>query len=357
MSGIARSPRSKLVGGVVLGVLVIGAVVGAASLDGDDGGRADTAAVSTEERAPDAPTGSDDAEHGSSSGASSSASSGSGVAQQSREADSALDASGSGGAAEARPQEGSGGLDPDALGGEAPPSIGQSMIVKEATLEIEVGEDGIEEARREALGRVSAAEGFIRESSISETGATLTFKVPSSEFEAVLTDLRELGDVRREEVTGDDVSQEFVDLEARLRHWRAQEAVFLELMGEATSVSDTVQIRRELSVIQETIEQLEGRKRFLEERTSFSTVTVQLTEPDGAVPPPDGSEDEQSTLAEAWDRAVDAGLTVIGGTLIVLGALVPLAAVVGLPVGLLWMLSRRRRDDEASPPPAPAPTG
>ena len=88
-------------------------------------------------------------------------------------------------------------------------------------------------------------------------------------------------------------------------------------------MAETIEVRRELSTIQETIEQLEGRRRFLEDRVSLSTLTLTLVDPAGAGA---GTEEEEPAgrLSEAWDDALDAAESVVAGTLIVLGALVPL---------------------------------
>lgn len=249
---------------------------------------------------------------------------------------------------------GSGGLDPVALGGtETPPLRSGSSIIKTGEVEIEVDEGGVAEGQQKALARISAAGGFVQSSDVSDGRAVLTFRVPAEKFESVLERLRDLGEVTGESVSGEDVSEEFVDLDARLRHWRSQEAVFLALMAEATKIQETIEIQRELSVIQEQIEQLEGRKRFLENRTEFSTLTVTIVDPVTAGASPAGDEGA-STLSEAWDEAWAAGTEVVGGTLIVLGALVPLSVIVGLPLLVIVAVVRRRRNTSDTPAPTPA---
>jgi hypothetical protein len=139
-------------------------------------------------------------------------------------------------------------------------------------------------------------------------------------------------------VSGEDVGAEYVDLEARLRHWRAQEAVFLDLMAKAQSISETISIQQQLSVIQEQIEQHEGRRRYLDGQTAFSTVRFSILE-SGAVAKEPG--EPRTTLARAWERAVGATLAVVGGSLVVLGVVVPLALILGIPA-LVFSLARRR---------------
>lgn len=231
---------------------------------------------------------------------------------------------------------------------EALPPIDAGRVIKTATLQLEMDEKGFDAAHDRALSLVANAGGFVQNSNLRPDRATLTFRVPADKFEAALADLRALGEVKDEVVTGEDVSEEYVDLEARLRHWRAQEAVFLELLTKAKSVAETVEIRRELSTIQQTIEQLEGRIRFLDDRTGFSTVTLEMFVPGAGLTRPE--ESTGPSLSEAWEDAWDAAVTVVGGTLITLGVLIPLGAIVGLVVLVAWLALRRRR----SPVPNPA---
>jgi hypothetical protein len=148
-----------------------------------------------------------------------------------------------------------------------------------------------------------------------------------------------------------DVTAEYVDLEARLTHWRAQEQVFLGIMAKAKSIPETIQIQQQLSVVQEQIEQLEGRRRYLEGQTSFSTVRLSLLEA-GAVARIPEEERPQSVLARDWQRATGAALAVLGGTIVVLGGLVPLALVLTLPALALVMFRRGRPSTSASVAPA-----
>lgn len=237
---------------------------------------------------------------------------------------------------------------PEELGG-AGVSVSGPHVVKRATVELDLGDGDLDVARERALSAVRSAGGFVESSQLSDGTATMTFRVPAGDFEDVLGRMRDLGDVTSENVTGEDVSAEVVDLEARLRHWQAQEAAFLELMERTTSISETIEIRRELGTIQQQIEQIRARTRFLEDRTEFSTLTLTMVTAAAAGTPP--AEEGAGTLSEAWDDAWNAALSVVGGTLVVLGALVPLSVIVGIPGLVLWSVLRRRRSG-ATPAPA-----
>lgn len=340
---VAKGRKTKAVVSSVAVVLVLGGIVGATSLDGDD--TADSTANSTARPA----AGGSFSESGSDSDGGDAAGVG---APQSFEATSGDAGMAAGEAADEAaaggPVDVYGARTPEDLGGEQVPATA-SNVIKEANLELDLGESELDAAQAEARSLVRSAGGFIESSQLSDGTATMTFRVPVGDFEDVLARMRDLGEVTSENVTGEDVSAEVVDLEARLRHWRAQEAAFLELMERTNSISETIEIRRELGTIQQQIEQIQARMRFLDDRTALSTLTVTLVTPAaGAVPPED---EGAGTLSEAWDQAWEAALSVVGGTLIVLGALVPLSVIVGIPGLILWSVLRRRRGGTA---PAPA---
>lgn len=229
-------------------------------------------------------------------------------------ADESGDASTATGSAAARSrQRGSGDID----------GVGTERVIKTATIHLGVPEGKFDEAAREGRTVARQYSGFIV-SSFSEgrraKHGTFVMRVPARSFEAALNDLEALGKVRSEEIRGEDVGEEFVDLESRLRNFTAQEAVLLRLMDEANSVSDSIKVQRELTHVQLEVERLRGRLRFLDDQTSFSTIAVSITE-DGASSP------GVSVIGRAWGRAVDAFLSVVAAVIVGAGFLLPLLAM------------------------------
>lgn len=216
------------------------------------------------------------------------------------------------------------------------PSAGPHVI-KTATVEIGVPDDEVDESINEAIAVAGRYGGFVLSSQLGrrDAGGTLTMRIPATRFEAALTDLEELGKVRRESISGEDVGQEFVDLQARLRNWESQEAVLLKLMDRAKSVIDTIRVQNELSRVQLEIEQLRGRLTFLEDQTSLGTITATfapLSSPAPSAP---------SRFAEAWARAVDLMQSFVAGMIVTLGVLLPLS-VIALVIYLLFRGLRPR---------------
>ncbi|HEY0400104.1 MAG TPA: DUF4349 domain-containing protein [Acidimicrobiia bacterium] len=248
----------------------------------------------------------------------------------------------------------SSGVGPSGLGGQPVPAAvatGTSRIVKNATLNVSLKKGGLGDSYQRAVDAAAAVGGWVQASQTGTDQATLTLKLPSDKLEGVIGTIRGLGKVTSVAETGEDVTAEFVDLEARIGHWRAQEAVFVGLMGKAKTIPETIQIQQQLSTIQEQIEQLEGRRKYLDGQTSFSTLRLSLVE-EGAVAKPDTGPRQTSTLSRAWERSGAAALAVLGGTIVVLGVLVPLAAVIGIPAWVLAAVLRRRGrrpETEAAP--------
>lgn len=193
------------------------------------------------------------------------------------------------------------GVEAMAMGGTAIPSIGASVI-KTADLRLEAPRGDFSQAVQAVENAAPRYGGFVLSTSLEDTSknrGTIVIRVPSEDFESALRDVKDAGELLGENIAGKDVSQEFIDLEARINNLQAQEAVFLSLMDRATNITQTIRIQNELSGLQLGIEQLQGRLNFLRDRTALGTISVSLVE--AGTPAPG----EQNTFEAAWARAVD----------------------------------------------------
>ncbi len=232
------------------------------------------------------------------------------------------------------------------------PELGQA-VVKTAEISVEVRRDTFAERFDQASLVASRYGGYVESSSVAGARAssgTLVIRVPSETFDQAMSDLRALGTVTGESVTGQVVTERFVDLEARLRTWQAQETVLLQLMAEANTVDTTLRIQRELQDVQFRIEQIRGELRVLEDRTQLASIHLSMVEV-GAPIAIERGPDTRPSLAEAWEKAVDGFLGVAYATVVGLGYLVPITAL-----GLLAWLGYRRiaRRTRSEAPPATA---
>ena len=230
------------------------------------------------------------------------------------------------------------------------PIAGSGRVIKNISLEIRIKKDQFQRQFSRAGSLAEQFGGFVTNSQVSETdgrlaSGTLTIRVPSNRFEEAVGRLKGLGKVTAEDRSGQDVSKEFVDLEARLKQAKAEEAFFLRLMDEARGISDMIQVQSQLSGVQLRIEEITGQLNYLKDQTSLSTISVRVYEP-GA--PASGN---PQPLAQAVERAVDGFQSVIGGLVVAVGWLAPFAllALIGL-----FVLKVRNRPKVAAAEPPPA---
>jgi Domain of unknown function (DUF4349) len=215
-----------------------------------------------------------------------------------------------------------------------------NRIVRTATVQLEVGKDRLNDTIDRATAVVTGAKGLYVGSSTSvpddgPASGQVTFRVPVDAFEPVLRDLKGLGTYRGEQSSTDDVTNQYIDLSGQLAAWRAQERVYLRLLGRAKSIADVIAVQNQLQQVQSNIERLQGQVDHLEDQSSYSTIVLQLTEPGAG-----GPVEPAGRLARAWATAVN-GLGVMAAAVLVgVVWLVPLLVVAGLV--LLVVRSLRR---------------
>jgi hypothetical protein len=213
------------------------------------------------------------------------------------------------------------------------PRLGPSVI-KTATLRLEVDPGGVQEAVGDATAAAGRHGGFIlRSDSLRADRATLVLRVPSGRFERALAELRGLGRVEREVIAGEDVGEEFVDLQARLRNLQAERAVMLRLFDAAATIPDTIRVQNEVSAVQLQIEEIRGRLRFLRDQTSLGTITLNIVER--------GAEEGVGVIERSWNRAVDGLVAIAGGTIEAIGYLIPIAVLALAGVLMVAFVIRR----------------
>ncbi len=155
----------------------------------------------------------------------------------------------------------------------------ERLIIKNADLTLRVKD--VTAAADQVSQIASEAQGFVLSSSTNGTDAQHTayvsIRVPADRFEATLSRLEGLAvRVLSRSVSGEDVTEEYVDLEARLRNLEATRDRLLDLLDQAARVQDALEINQALSDVQGQIEQLQGRLRYLEQSAALSTINVLL---------------------------------------------------------------------------------
>ncbi|KKU52751.1 MAG: hypothetical protein A3G60_00635 [Candidatus Ryanbacteria bacterium RIFCSPLOWO2_12_FULL_47_9c] len=148
-----------------------------------------------------------------------------------------------------------------------------SLLVKKA-----------EEASKAIQDIADRLSGFVQSAQVYEVSSgvqsgSVTIRVPSDYFDEAIGEIKKLAvKVERESATAQDVTEQFVDLEARLKNLRAEETQYLEIMKRASTVQDTLTVSQRLYDVRGRIEQIEGQLKYLTEQIDMSVITVSLTE-------------------------------------------------------------------------------
>jgi len=182
--------------------------------------------------------------------------------------------------------------------------------------------------------------------------ATLTMGVPVDQFEAVQRQLRAIAvSVLSDTASGQDVSDEYVDLQSRLTNLEATAARIREFLDQSKNVEEALQVNARLTEVENEIEQIKGRMNYLKDRSAFSTIVVNL-EPQRPTPTPTPTPTPVGWMPE---KTFDAASNTLGNILRSLGDLLIWFGVVVAPfavpvaiVGAVWTRGRRRniRRDE-----------
>lgn len=237
---------------------------------------------------------------------------------------------------------------------QAQQQAGQRLVIKNATVSIQV--EAVAAAEAQIRARAEQLGGYVV--SVQTSGSDeymsslVTFRVPAARFEDALSGVEGLAKkVLSRSVGGEDVTEEFVDLESRLRNLEATRTRLLDLLDKATRVEDALQVNQALTDVQGQIEQIQGRMKYLTQSAAFSTISADLQ----PVPPPPTiyEEDAWQPLRVAGEAL--AGLVSFGQGLVNLGIVLLVWSPVWLPLLLLAQWGWRRSGIGRRRPVPPAP--
>lgn len=229
-------------------------------------------------------------------------------------------------------------------------------IIRNANLTIEVASPT--ESQRKIVSIAESHQGFVVTSESTqrfgedktkpEITVHLVVRVPAAQFNQAMEEIRAVGmRVTQEKVTGQDVTEEFIDLEARINNQKALEAQFIEIMKRAAKVQDALEVQKELATVRTEIERLQGRRRFLENQASLSTISVTLQPPTQIVSAAGFWFSVKSAFSDGFDVAVGIILFLVRAVI----ALLPILVLIVLPLVLIsrFLIKRfwRRRAGRA----------
>lgn len=223
----------------------------------------------------------------------------------------------------------------------------ERLIIRTADLSIVVPDT--DEAMATITQMVEANGGWIVSSNVyqySDTAKTgsLTARVPTEGFNSAIDAIKGLAvRVTNESRSGQDVTEEYVDLSARLGNLEATAERVRTFLDEADDVEGALAVNQELSRLEGEIEVIKGRMQYLSQSASFSTITVNLTPDALAQPLAVGGWEPQGTAREAIEALVNTLEGIARFLIWVVIYLLPLALLFGIPLWLVIRFVRRMR--------------
>jgi len=231
----------------------------------------------------------------------------------------------------------------------------ERLIVRNASLSLVVPDT--QAALDEINSLVDELEGYIVQSNVYQyqegLQASVTFRIPADSLDQALTRVRDLAtEVRSQNVSGEDMTEEYVDLQSRLRHLQATEQRLLEFLEEAEDTEAALAVYDQLRQVQGEMEQVKGRMQYLEQSAAMATVSVEIIPDELAQPIQVGGWHPEGTLRNAIQSLIRVLQFLVNAAIVIVILIVPTVALIAAPfVGLFFLIRaivRRRRARKAS---------
>jgi hypothetical protein len=224
---------------------------------------------------------------------------------------------------------------------------GERKIIRNGSVRFEV--ENTDRAVEALKALVASFGGYLASEQRDEDARTgrqafVTCRIPSQKLDEMLGRLEEIGKQEAVNLASEDVSEQYLDLEVRLRTQQQLEERLRGLLDRPSNrLSDLLEIEKEVARVRGEIDSMQGRKRYWDNQVAFSTLTVQVHEPRPVVASDKGG--VWATLKGAFGDSADNFVRTIAGLIAALGAFVPLAlAFVAAfwAIRFLWRRGRRR---------------
>lgn len=225
-------------------------------------------------------------------------------------------------------------------------------VIYTADLQVEV--ESYQEITEHIQKETERLGGYIVESNLYNDSdgrsGQITVRIPQEDFRTFI-EIVEKGSTRvvEQTVSGQDVTEEFVDLESRMKSKRQVEERLLEFLTNAEKTEDLLKISNDLADIQEEIETLIGRMNYLQDKTDFSTVTIRIYENNVTLSSID--DDDLNTWEETkkqFMRSVNFVISVFSGIIVFFIGNLPVFLLVGVLLLIGFLTWRRKRKSEKS---------
>jgi len=215
------------------------------------------------------------------------------------------------------------------------PPVQERMVIYNAYISLESSdiEGRLSKIRQLAQSYGGYVAGSSRSSYGTQATAEISIRIPKDRFHAAVQEVETYGKVLDERTTSEDVTQQYIDLKARLENLQKQEQRLREILEVAKTVDEILRVESELGRVRGEIDSLQGQINYLEGNVEMSLISVSLIEPAPPFTPPG------MDWAETFETAIRGLFTIVRGLVILVVSLIPLV-VIGAPV---YYLYRRRK--------------
>jgi Domain of unknown function (DUF4349) len=232
--------------------------------------------------------------------------------------------------------------------------VPSQMVIYQADLQLRVKK--FEKTLQNIEEQVIKYGGYISESNVFKEGeeqvsGQIAVRIPQKNFQAFLREAEgQAAEVLQRNITGTDVSEEYVDLDSRLKSKRVVEERLTSFMKNAQKTEDLLKISADLAAVQEEIERIQGRMKYLENQTSLSTIHISLFE--NKVIVPNLEDDDLNT----WDKtkkqfmkSTNMLLAAISGLFVFLVGNLPVLVILAVAAVFIYLFIKRvlkRKDNQ-----------
>ena len=215
-------------------------------------------------------------------------------------------------------------------------TVGNRMIIYNGYISLETDDiDGIlTRIRSLAEGYNGYVAGTSRSMIGNQAVADITIRIPQNKFHSVINDISTYGKVLDERTTSDDVTEQYIDLKARLKNLERLEESLTDLLNRTATVEEILKVEQELTRIRGDIDSLQGQLNYFERNVTMSMIKVTLREPPPPFTPPG------MDWGETFETAIRILFALISGLIILIIAVLPLIVIIGIPA---YYLQRRKR--------------
>lgn len=227
-------------------------------------------------------------------------------------------------------------------------AVTDRKIIFNASLSLDVVD--AEKAFNDCEILVAKYGGFVAQSSLEKSDtrvlATVVLRVPAAKVTQLMTGLAGLGTITSRSSGSDDVTSQYIDIQARLKVLRAEEEQLIGFLKKATNIKDMLAVQEQLRSVRTEIEQYEGQQRYMDNATSLATVTAQLVQTTEAFVAPRGFGSAFVQSLARFGHGLAAFWTWFGGSVVFI-------AFYGFLIwALAWIVLRliKRRSHRSLPP-------